>query len=130
MADASQTPSEELLRQAGSLISSRKESGNTPLDEAQRAAVQDATVTIVQALRRGVTVPEIEQDLVKMGWQQPVAGHFILLVGRLLSRMYGVRTCLFAGLTVLTAMLASLIVPLAKEGEFSWFLAVVMVLIG
>jgi urease gamma subunit len=130
MAEPPNPSPDKLLRQAGSLIASRKEAGDARLDDAQRTAVQDATTAVVQELRQGRTVAEIEQGLIQAGWPAQVAGGFILLVSRLLAKMYAVRTCLFGGLTLLALMLASVIVPLATEGEFSWLLAGLMVFIG
>jgi hypothetical protein len=130
MADTPDVKADAMLRQAGDLIGSRKESGNTPLDDTQKTMVQEATTTVIRELRRGRAVAEIEQDLRQAGWQPQVAGNFIVLVSRLLSKLYGVRTCLFAGLTCLSGMLASIIVSLAMHGEFTWFLAGAMVFIA
>jgi hypothetical protein len=120
---------DDQLRQTAAILASRPEAGRVPLDEAQRTAVQEATLAVVRDLRGGKSVEEVEQGLIKAGWQPAMAGGFIRLVGQLLTKMYLVRTSLFALASVLTAMLASVVVPLAGEGQLSWMMAGLMVFI-
>lgn len=127
----SDTPnSEELLRQAGSLIASRQEGATGPLAEQQRTAVQDATLSIVRDLREGKAAAEVERGLIRAGWQPAVAGGFIRLVSQMLARMYLVRTSIFALLTLVTGMLGSVLVPMAGADEFSWMGAGVVVFVS
>jgi hypothetical protein len=120
---------DDQLRQTAAILTARPEAGKVPLDETQRTAVQEATLAVVRDLRGGKTVEEVEQGLIKAGWQAAMAGGFIRLVGQLLTKMYLVRTCLFAFASVLTAMLASVVLPLAGEGQLSWMMAGLMVFI-
>lgn len=129
MAEDVSTPSEETLRQAGELIAARQEGTPQPLGEGQRTAVQDATLAIVRGLREGKTVATIEQGLIEAGWKAPVAVGFVRLVSQMLSRMYLVRMGIFAGLTLVTGMLASVVASMAWHGEFSWLEAGIVVLV-
>ncbi len=127
--DGSTGSAEESLRQAGELIAARQEGTALALGEGQRTAVQEATLAVVRELREGKEVAEIERGLVKAGWKGPVAEGFVRLVSRMLSRMYLVRTSIFAGLTLVTGMLASVTLSMAANGEFPWLGAGIVTLV-
>lgn len=130
MADDPQSHPDDALRQAGKLLAARQDAAPAPLAVGQRTAVQDATLSIVRDLRAGRSAAEIEQGLIGAGWQPGPAAGFIRLVSQLLARMYLVRTSISAGLTLITGMLASVLVPMARDAEFPWLTAGLVVFIA
>ncbi len=129
MSQSPPTP-QDIFRKAGPLIGQRKEEGAGPLPEDQRNAIQDATLTIVAALRNGRSPTQVCQEMVAAGWQEPVALGFIQLVSQLVAKMYVQRSLIMGLMALVTSMLASVLIPTAAANEFSWLAAGVVTLIA
>lgn len=124
MSEVTKPTAEESLSKAGPLMLARQENPSGQLTDNDKAYLSEATLAIVREFRQGRTKDEIQSQLTGHGWKPTVAEGFISLVSQLLSKMYFQRTWIFAGLSLVTSMLASIAVPQAAAGEFPWLSAV------
>lgn len=124
MADAFKPNAEDSLNKAGPLMLRRQENPTGQLSETDKAYLSEATLAVVHEFRQGRSKDEVRTQLTEHGWNAEVATGFLGLVSQLLAKMYLQRTWIFAGLSLVTSMLASIAVPQAAANEFPWYAAV------
>lgn len=121
---------EESLSKAGPLMLRRQENPSGPLTESDKTHLSEATLAVVRELRQGRSKDEVHAQLTAAGWKSDVAHGFLGLVSQLLSKMYFQRTWIFAGMSIITSMIASIAVPQAANNEFPWQPAVLSLVIA
>lgn len=118
------------MKAAGPVMARRAREPAGKLTDAERIALQDATLGLVSELRSGRSGEEIQTQLIAMGWQAETASGFIGLVSQLLAKMYRQRMFIFAGISVFTSMIASMAIPQAAQNEFPWWAAAMSTIVA
>lgn len=130
MSESSKPTMDDYLKAAAPVLAARQQNPAGALSADQKTALQEATVGVVNEFRQGRSRTEIQARLAGNGWQPTIADGFIALVSQLLSKMYLQRTYIFATLSVITSMLASIAVPQAAADEFPWLAALFSLLVA
>ena len=121
---------QDILTQAGKIMAARRTAmlaGETPpMDKGHRERLQDATMILIRKFQTGSTSDEVAQSLVEAGWGAESATGFVIMLRRLVQRMYRQRMYMFGFFTLTGAMLASVLIPLAFQGQMEWWYAVIV----
>lgn len=123
MTDHLKPDAEDSLSKAGPLMQRRQDNPSGQMSENDKAYLSEATLAVVRELRQGRSQSEVLTQLTNYGWNADVAQGFLGLVSQLLSKMYFQRTWIFAGMSIITSMIASIALPQAANNEFPWLAA-------
>lgn len=120
----------DILHKAGKVMAARRQAMEgdqpPPIDPGHRDVLQAATLGLIREMNNGVSSEEAAEQMVQAGWTADGATGFLMVVRRLMYRMHRGRAMVFLFFSFTGIMLASVLVPIAYQGEIGWSYAILV----